>query len=87
MPLPHALTHNSPNGQALPLTQPPPPTPTPLLAAFLVVADEAFGRQIPFAFLENVQEEWFTRWADKGKLSIAHSLDKTFGWVGEGCTA
>lgn len=48
-------------------------------AAFLVVADEAFGRQIPFAFLEKVKEEWFAKWAEKGTAALAHSLDKSFG--------
>lgn len=48
-------------------------------AAFLVVADEAFGRQIPFAFLEKVKEEWFQKWADKGADAFAHSLDRSFG--------
>uniref|UniRef100_A0A1D2A6W9 Vesicle-associated membrane protein 726 n=1 Tax=Auxenochlorella protothecoides TaxID=3075 RepID=A0A1D2A6W9_AUXPR len=46
---------------------------------FLVVADDAFGRQIPFAFLEKVKEEWFQKWADKGAAAFAHSLDKSFG--------
>lgn len=46
---------------------------------FLIVADEAFGRQIPFAFLERVRDEWFSKWADKGAAATAHSLDKSFG--------
>jgi vesicle-associated membrane protein 72 len=46
---------------------------------FLVVADEAYGRQVPFAFLERVRDEWFAKWADKGASASAHSLDKTFG--------
>ena len=48
-------------------------------AAFLVVADEQFGRQIPFAFLEKVKEEWQQKWAEKGPTAAAHSLDKSFG--------
>lgn len=48
-------------------------------AAFLVVADDAFGRQIPFAFLERVKDEWFQKWADKGASAFAHSMDKSFG--------
>ena len=50
-----------------------------LPAAFLVVADEQFGRQIPFAFLEKVKEEWQSKWAEKGPAATAHSLDKSFG--------
>lgn len=51
----------------------------PFSAAFLVVADEAYGRQVPFAFLERVRDEWFSKWADKGAAASAHSLDKSFG--------
>lgn len=56
-----------------------PPLPRLLPAAFLVVADEQFGRQIPFAFLEKVREEWQQKWAEKGPAAAAHSLDKSFG--------
>lgn len=51
------------------------------LAAFLAVAEEDYGRQIPFAFLERVQAEWKEKFADKAHTATAHSLDKTFGWV------
>ena len=46
---------------------------------FLVVADEAYGRTVPFAFLERARDEWFAKWADKGAAAAAHSLDKSFG--------
>ena len=49
--------------------------------AFLVVADEGYGRQVPFAFLEKVREEFQQKFADKGRTSPAHSLDKQFGQV------
>lgn len=52
---------------------------SPLPAAFLAVADEQFGRQVPFAFLEKVKEEFFAKWEDKAQGAIAHSLDKSFG--------
>lgn len=52
---------------------------TGIPAAFMVVADEQFGRQIPFAFLERVREEWASKWAEKGPSAVAHSLDKLFG--------
>ena len=48
---------------------------------FLVVADDAYGRAIPFAFVERVRDEWFAKWADKGASASAHSLDKSFGYV------
>lgn len=51
----------------------------PCPAAFLVVADEGYGRQVPFAFLEKVREEFQQKFADKGRTSPAHSLDKVFG--------
>lgn len=38
---------------------------SPLSAAFLAVADEAFGRQVPFSFLDKVKEEWFEKWVEK----------------------
>jgi hypothetical protein len=46
------------------------------------VADEQFGRQVPFAFLEKVKEEFFAKWEDKAQTAIAHSMDKTFGCGG-----
>jgi len=46
---------------------------------FLAVAEEDYGRQIPFAFLERVQAEWKEKFADKARTATAHSLDKTFG--------
>eukprot|EP00199_Chlamydomonas_sp_CCMP681_P006037 CAMPEP_0119106216 /NCGR_PEP_ID=MMETSP1180-20130426/3968_1 /TAXON_ID=3052 ORGANISM="Chlamydomonas cf sp, Strain CCMP681" /NCGR_SAMPLE_ID=MMETSP1180 /ASSEMBLY_ACC=CAM_ASM_000741 /LENGTH=221 /DNA_ID=CAMNT_0007091491 /DNA_START=32 /DNA_END=697 /DNA_ORIENTATION=+ len=46
---------------------------------YLVVADEAYGRQIPFAYLERVRDEFEEKFADKGRVSPAHSLDRTFG--------
>lgn len=45
----------------------------------MVVADEAYGRQIPFAFLEKVREEWFSKWVERGATAPAHSLDRSFG--------
>jgi hypothetical protein len=50
-------------------------------AAFLAVAGEDFGRQIPFAFLERIKAEWREKLADKSRTATAHSLDKTFGYA------
>ncbi|KAL3145039.1 hypothetical protein ABBQ32_003530 [Trebouxia sp. C0010 RCD-2024] len=44
---------------------------------FWRVADEAFGRQVPFAFLEKTQQDFLSKFQDKGRT--AHSLDKQFG--------
>lgn len=46
---------------------------------FLAVADEGFGRQIPFAFLEKIREEFLQKFADKGRTASSHSLEKQFG--------
>lgn len=46
---------------------------------FLVVADEAYGRQIPFAFLERVSEDFMASHATRAKAAAPHSLDRTFG--------
>ncbi|CAM6125451.1 unnamed protein product [Calypogeia fissa] len=47
---------------------------------YLVVADEDFGRQIPFAFLDRVKEDFRRRYAGgRADTAIAHSLDKEFG--------
>ncbi|KAF5838848.1 R-SNARE protein, VAMP72-family [Dunaliella salina] len=46
---------------------------------YLVVADEAYGRQVPFAFLDRVKQEFEEEYAEKGRVSTAHSLDRTFG--------
>lgn len=51
------------------------------LAAFLAVADEAYGRQIPFAFLERVKEEFEGKWAASAATAAARSLDRQFGCV------
>jgi vesicle-associated membrane protein 72 len=47
---------------------------------YLVVADEDFGRQIPFAFLDRVKEDFRRRYGGgRADTAIAHSLDKEFG--------
>lgn len=46
---------------------------------FLVVADEAFGRQIPFAFLDRISEDFASKYTSKGKTAGAHGLDRTVG--------
>ena len=48
-------------------------------AAYLVVADEKYGRQIPFAFLERTREEFQSKFAERARTAAAHSFDKSFG--------
>jgi hypothetical protein len=51
-------------------------------AAYLVVATEEFGRQIPFAFLERVRDDFKRRYGGgKADTAIAHALDKDFGYA------
>jgi len=48
--------------------------------AFMVVADESIGRQLPFAFLERVREDFKRRHGGgKADTAVAHSLDRDFG--------
>lgn len=56
-----------------------------LCAAFLVVADEAYGRQIPFAFLERIKDAFIEKYGDKGRTAAEDSLNNTFGCVVNVC--
>jgi vesicle-associated membrane protein 72 len=50
------------------------------IVAYLVVADEEFGRQIPFAFLERVKEDFRRRYqGGRADMAVEHSLDREFG--------
>ncbi|XP_024395306.1 putative vesicle-associated membrane protein 726 [Physcomitrium patens] len=47
---------------------------------YLVVAEEDFGRQIPFAFLDRVKDDFKHRYqGGKADLAVSHSLDAEFG--------
>jgi vesicle-associated membrane protein 72 len=46
---------------------------------FLVVADEEFGRQVPFACLERIAGDFKEAYGDRARDAIAHSLDRAFG--------
>lgn len=47
---------------------------------YLVVADEEFGRQIPFAFLERVKDDFRHRYqGGRADLATANSLNADFG--------
>jgi vesicle-associated membrane protein 7 len=46
---------------------------------FLCMADEAFGRRVPFTFLEAVMGHFFTMYADRGRqATVAYSLNAEF---------
>ncbi len=49
-----------------------------LPAAYLVVADEEFGRQIPFAFLDRVKEDFKRRYLS-GNGAVTPAVGKEFG--------
>jgi hypothetical protein len=53
-----------------------------VFSAFLVVADEAYGRQIPFAFLERLRDAFLEKFADRGRTAPENSLNNSFGCVG-----
>jgi vesicle-associated membrane protein 72 len=47
-------------------------------AAYLVVADEEFGRQIPFTFLERIKEDFKRRYL-AGNGTVTPAVGKEFG--------
>lgn len=46
---------------------------------YLVVADEAYGRNIPFKFLEIVKDDFSKTWGTKASTAAAYSLNTTYG--------
>ncbi|KAH9536177.1 hypothetical protein CY35_17G093900 [Sphagnum magellanicum] len=47
---------------------------------YLIVADEEVGRQIPFAFLDRVKDDFKRRYqGGKADSTVAHGLDREFG--------
>lgn len=50
-------------------------------AAYLVVADEAYGRSIPSAFLDKIASEFNLKYAEKAVGAKESSLNSSFGYV------
>jgi len=48
---------------------------------FLVVADEAFGRQVPFSVLDRIAAEFAASYGERARDAIAHSLNRSFAPV------
>ena len=48
---------------------------------FLAVADEEFGRQIPFGFLEKVKDDFLKQYGETAKNAVAGSLNRVYGCV------
>jgi hypothetical protein len=46
-----------------------------------VVADEAFGRELPFATAKRVSDIFLARFAEKGRAAKAHALQRAFRCV------
>lgn len=45
---------------------------------YMVVSEDAAGRQLPFACLERIKDDFVRRHAEDGKSAIAHALDAAF---------
>jgi hypothetical protein len=54
---------------------------SPCRAAYLVVADEAYGRAIPSAFLDKMAAEFSAKYADKAAGAKEGGLTSTYGCV------
>jgi vesicle-associated membrane protein 7 len=48
---------------------------------FLCLTDEAFGRTMPFLFLEDVKKRFLSEFGNKWKTAIAFSAQTEFGRV------
>lgn len=46
---------------------------------YLVVADEAYGRGVPFRFLESVKNDFTGAWGTKALTAAAYSLNTAYG--------
>lgn len=55
------------------------PLHAPNCAVYLVVADEAYGRAIPSAFLDKMAAEFTAKYGDKAAGAKEGSLSSTFG--------
>jgi len=48
---------------------------------FLCMADEEFGRRLPFSFLEDVKNRFKATYADRGKTALAYGMNADFSRV------
>jgi len=49
--------------------------------SYLCLADEEFGRRIPFAFLEDVKNRFKATYGDRGKTALAYGMNADFSRV------
>eukprot|EP00735_Rhodelphis_limneticus_P003370 TRINITY_DN14834_c0_g1::TRINITY_DN14834_c0_g1_i1::g.16286::m.16286 TRINITY_DN14834_c0_g1::TRINITY_DN14834_c0_g1_i1::g.16286 ORF type:complete len:218 (-),score=81.04,sp/Q86AQ7/VAM7B_DICDI/62.37/1e-85,Synaptobrevin/PF00957.16/6.3e+03,Synaptobrevin/PF00957.16/1.5e-34,Longin/PF13774.1/2e-23,DUF1798/PF08807.5/0.022,UvsY/PF11056.3/0.17,DUF16/PF01519.11/0.23 TRINITY_DN14834_c0_g1_i1:594-1247(-) len=48
---------------------------------YLCMADEEFGRRLPFAFLHDIKERFRSTYADSGKTALAYAMNEDFSKV------
>mmetsp|Transcript_16661 Transcript_16661/g.43168 ORF Transcript_16661/g.43168 Transcript_16661/m.43168 type:complete len:260 (+) Transcript_16661:1-780(+) len=48
---------------------------------FLCMADEDFGRRVPFAFIDDVKTRWFNTYGDRGASALAYGMNEDFSRV------
>jgi len=48
---------------------------------YLCMADEEFGRRIPFAFLEDLKERFKATYGDRGKSALAYAMNEDFSKI------
>jgi vesicle-associated membrane protein 7 len=48
---------------------------------YLCMADEEFGRRLPFAFLEDIKNRFKSTYADRGKTALAYGMNADFSRV------
>jgi len=48
---------------------------------FLCMADEEFGRRVPFAFLEDLKDRFKSTYAERGKTALAYAMNEDFSRV------
>jgi len=48
---------------------------------YLCMADEEFGRRIPFAFLEDIKNRFVAQYGERGKTALAYAMNSDFSRV------
>jgi len=48
---------------------------------FLCIADDSFGKRIPFAFLNDIRKRWKNTYGDNGKKSVEFAMQSEFSRV------
>ena len=48
---------------------------------FLCMADQGFGNQIPFSFLEDIMRRWLDAYGERGQTALAYGMNEDFSRV------